>query len=160
MERLDPTDGSLFKGHDDSTGMSPCPWTGKTAPTILFWVIVVVALTATLAISFFIFTWTLFGLRDPRLVANGIISATLFVFVFSLVVFYRNDPAHFLDKGVVRTSIAISFTVAYVLLLAYSFISTDLGLDFKDNKFLDNFYLVYISIIGFYFTTAAIERFA
>ena len=43
------------------------------------------------------------------------------------------------------------------MLLAYSPVADELRISFE-NKVVENFYLVYISIIGFYFGTTTLEK--
>lgn len=103
----------------------------------------------------------LFGFESPRLVANGMVSVSLGVFLLTLIVFYStSEPRQsFLEKGAIRTAIAIAFTVAYLMLFAYSLIAGELRINL-DNKVVENFYLVYISIIAFYFGTTGLEKMA
>jgi hypothetical protein len=112
-----------------------------------------------LGIGLVVLTSVFFGIESPRLVANGIVSVSLGVFLLTLLVFHASEKNkdEFLQKGAIRTAITISFTVAYLMLLAYSLIANELGISFE-NKVLENFYLVYISIIGFYFGTTSLEK--
>ena len=60
------------------------------------------------------------------------------------------------SKAAIRTAIATSFTVAYLMLLA---LGLDPGLGFNlNNGILANFHLVYIFTIGPYFITASLEK--
>ena len=60
------------------------------------------------------------------------------------------------SKAAIRTAIATSFTVAYLMLLALG-LDPGLGLNLN-NGILANFHLVYIFTIGTYFITASLER--
>ena len=83
---------------------------------------------------------------------------SLFAFLLTIQVLHGKSESKddFLKKGAVRTAIATSFTVAYILLLAFG-LDPSLGLNLN-NGILANFYLVYIFTIGAYFVTASIER--
>ncbi len=81
------------------------------------------------------------------------------IFVISLLIFGAvryEEKANFLKKGEIRSSIAIGLTALYIILLPLSLIK-DATFDFS-GKFLENFWLVYIAIIGFYFGSRTIER--
>lgn len=117
----------------------------------------ILATIITLATAFFSITYLVFGVRSPRLLASGIVAVTLGVFLLTLLVFYdRKNKERILEKGVIRTALTISFTVAYLILLSYSLTAHELGLQY-DNPFMENFYIVYITIIAFYFGTTSLE---
>ncbi len=98
------------------------------------------------------------GRPSATIVAYGVASTTLFVFVLILYISHGKEESkeEFLRKGAVRTEIATSFTVAYLMLLTFS-LAPQLGLSF-DNGILANFQFAYIFTIGFYFITATLER--
>ena len=83
---------------------------------------------------------------------------SLFAFLLTIQVLHGKSESKddFLKKGAVRTAIATSFTVAYILLLALG-LDPGLGLNLNSGV-LANFYIVYIFTIGAYFITASIER--
>jgi hypothetical protein len=121
---------------------------------------VLAALLGAFALSLFLITVFKLGWYSPQVAANGIIATSLFVFILSLIVFYnieKDNPKEFLQGAAVRTGIAISFTVSYIQMLAFSLVATQLGLNF-DNPLMNNFFTVYIAIIGFYFGSATWER--
>ena len=129
-------------------------------PKRLGGIVVSVVALAAFVISLFLLNFLFFGPGSPRLVAVGIVSTTLFVFLFTLIVFYwiwGGDVL--LQMNSIRTAIAISFTVAYLLVVSFSLVAGDLGLTL-DNGVLNNFHLVYISIIGFYFGSTTAETVA
>ncbi len=129
----------------------------RVKPTVKF-AYVFAAILGILAVLFFVMTVFKLGWYGPQVAANGILVTSLFVFILSLLVFYsieEDDPKEFLQGAAVRTG--ISFTVAYIQLLAFSLVATQLGLNF-DNPLMNNFFTVYIAIIGFYFGSATWER--
>jgi len=85
------------------------------------------------------------------LAAYGIGSMSLFAFLLTIQVLHGKSESKddFVKKGAVRTVIATSSTVAYLMLLA---LGLDPGLGFNlNNGILANFHLVYIFTIGTYF---------
>jgi hypothetical protein len=83
---------------------------------------------------------------------------SLFAFLLTIQVLHGKSESKddFVKKGAVRTAIATSFTVAYLMLLALG-LDSGLGLNLN-NGILANFHLVYIFTIGTYFVTASLER--
>ncbi len=77
---------------------------------------VLVALIGTLAASLLAFAAIVVGFGGPNVVAFGIVTTTLFVFILTLHASYGkgDNKEDFLRKGSVRTAIATSLTVAYV----------------------------------------------
>lgn len=120
--------------------------------------LLVVALIGTLAISVTSFLLIVLGRGSPSLAGYGVGSMSLFAFLLTIQVLHGKSESKddFLKKGAVRTAIATSFTVAYILLLAFG-LDPVLGLNLN-NGILANFYIVYIFTIGAYFVTASIER--
>ncbi len=127
-------------------------------PKVLSWVYVAIALIGTLATALLSFGLTVLGRGNPSLVAGGVAATTLFVFLLTLHVSHGKAESkdEFLKKGAFRTAIAASFTVAYLMLLAFS-TAPQTGLSL-DAKILDNFNIVYIFTIGLYFGTVSLER--
>ncbi|HEX4921984.1 MAG TPA: hypothetical protein VFV92_14745, partial [Candidatus Bathyarchaeia archaeon] len=82
----------------------------------------------------------------------------MFAFLLTIQVLHGKSESKddFLKKGAVRTAIATSLTVTYLLLLALG-LDPGLGINLNDGM-LSNFHLVYIFVIGSYFVTASIER--
>ena len=117
-----------------------------------------IVLVATLGIAIALFSLIVVGRGGGYLAGYGIGSMSLFAFLLTLQVLHGKSESKddFLKKGAVRTAIATSFTVAYLLLLALG-LDPGLGLNLN-NGVLSNFYLVYIFTIGTYFVTASIER--
>src|SRR5712692_1289156 len=117
-----------------------------------------IALISTLAASIASFTLVMLGWATVSLLSFGIVSTTLFSFLLTLNFSWKNGESKddFLKRGPLRTAIATSFTVAYLLLLA---LSTNAQLSVSlNNGWLSNFHLVYLFVIGFYFVTASVER--
>lgn len=117
-----------------------------------------IALGATLAVGIGTFLLIMIGRGGGFLAGYGIGALSLFSFLLTIQVLHGKSESKddFLKKGAVRTAIATSLTVAYLLLLA---IGLDPGLGINLNSgMLGNFHLVYIFIIGSYFVTASIER--
>ncbi len=117
-----------------------------------------IALISTLAASIASFVLVMFGWASVALLSFGIVSTTLFSFLVTLNFSWKNGESKddFLKKGPIRTAIATSFTVAYLLLLA---LSTNAQLSVSlNNGWLSNFHVVYLFVIGFYFVTASVER--
>src|SRR5260370_9190067 len=83
---------------------------------------------------------------------------SLFAFLLTIQVRHGKSESKddFVKKGAVRTAIATSFTVAYLMLLAIG-LDSGLGLNLN-NGVLANFHLVYIFTIGTYFATASLDR--
>ena len=116
------------------------------------------ALAGTLATTVVSFLLIVLGRGGPSLAAYGIGSMSLFAFLLTIQVLHGKSESKddFVKKGAVRTAIATSFTVAYLMLLALS-LDPGLGLNLN-NGILANFHLVYIFTIGTYFITASLER--
>lgn len=117
-----------------------------------------VVLIATLAIAIASFTLIVLGRGGGYLAGYGIGSMSLFAFLLTIQVLHGKSETKddFVKKGAVRTAIATSFTVAYLMLLALG-LDPGLGLNLT-NGILANFHLVYIFTIGTYFVTASLER--
>jgi hypothetical protein len=132
--------------------MSKPIWTGKKILAAGIAVAICIAALVTVVISI-----EEFGLVSGRGLAERIIVVGLLAFATSLLAFgtIRYEPGKFLDKDEIRSAIAIALTVLYVILLPLSLVP-NVGLDFA-GEFLKNFHIVYVSIIGFYFGTQAIE---
>ena len=83
---------------------------------------------------------------------------SLFAFLLTIQVLHGKSESKddFVKKGAVRTAVATSFTVAYLMLLALS-LDPGLGLNLN-NGIPANFHLVYIFTIGTYFVTASLEK--
>jgi len=121
-------------------------------------ILMLVALVSTLAVSIGAFVLIMLGRGEGFLAGYGIASMSLFSFLLTLQVLHGKTESKddFVKKGAVRTAIATSLTVAYLLLLA---LGLDPGLGISLNSgLLANFSIVYIFIIGTYFVTASIER--
>jgi hypothetical protein len=118
----------------------------------------VAALIGTLGTAIASFGLIALGRGGPSLAAYGTASASLFAFLLTIQVLHGKSESKddFLKKGAVRTAIATSFTVAYLMLLALG-LDPGLGLNLN-NGILANFHLVYIFTIGSYFITASLER--
>ena len=121
-------------------------------------IFLIIALAGTLAVAMASFTYIAVGRGNPSLVGYGIVSTSLFAFLLTIQFSQGKSESKddFLKKGPVRTAIATSLTVAYLMLLAFS-LDSGLGLNFN-NGILANFHLVYIFMIGSYFVTASLER--
>lgn len=121
-------------------------------------ILLIVALAGTLAVAMTAFGFIAVGRGNPALVGYGIVSTSLFAFLLTIQFSHGKSESKddFLKKGPVRTAIATSLTVAYLMLLAFG-LDSGLGLNFN-NGILANFHLVYIFIIGSYFVTASLER--
>ena len=117
-----------------------------------------IALAGTLAVAMTAFGFIAIGRGNAAMVGYGIVSTSLFAFLLTIQFSHGKSESKddFLKKGPVRTAIATSLTVAYLMLLAFS-LDPGLGLNFN-NGILANFHLVYIFIIGSYFVTASLER--
>src|SRR5256712_12537266 len=111
-----------------------------------------------LATTIISFSVIVLGRGGPSLAAYGIGSMSLFEFLLAIQVLHGKSESKddFVKKGAVRTAIATSFTVAYLMLLALG-LDPGLGLNLN-NGILANFHLVYIFTIGTYFITASLER--
>ena len=120
--------------------------------------LLVIALVGTLATTMISFLLIVLGRGGPSLAGSGIGSMSLFSFLLTIQVLHGKSETKddFVKKGAVRTAIATSFTVAYLMLLALG-LDPGLGLNFN-NGILANFHLVYIFTIGTYFVTASLER--
>ena len=83
---------------------------------------------------------------------------SLFAFLLTIQVLHGKSEIKddFVKKGAIRTAIATSSTVVYLMLLALG-LDPGLGLNLN-NGILANFRLVYIFTIGTYFITASLER--
>ncbi|HVH14207.1 MAG TPA: hypothetical protein VNA15_00615 [Candidatus Angelobacter sp.] len=120
--------------------------------------LLVIALIGTLAITAASFVLIVLGRGGPYLAGYGIGSMSLFAFLLTIQVLHGKSESkdEFVKKGAVRTAIATSFTVAYLMLIALG-LDSGLGLNLN-NGILSNFHLVYIFTIGTYFVTASLER--
>jgi len=120
--------------------------------------LLVIALVGTLAATIISFALIALGRGSPSLAAYGIGSMSLFAFLLTIQVLHGKSESKddFVKKGAVRTAIATSFTVAYLMLLALG-LDPGLGLNLN-NGILANFHLVYIFTIGTYFVTASLEK--
>ena len=116
------------------------------------------ALTTTLAVGIASFVMLMLGHGGGSFAGFGIGSLSLFSFLLTIQVLHGKSESKddFLKKGAVRTAIAASLTVTYLLLLALG-LDPSLGISLNSG-ILANFHLVYIFIIGSYFVTASIER--
>lgn len=117
-----------------------------------------IAEVGTLAVGLATFLAIMLGRGGGFLAGYGIGCLSLFTFLLTIQVLHGKSESKddFLKKGAVRTAIATSLTVTYLLLLA---LGLDPGLGINLNTgMLSNFYLVYIFVIGSYFVTASIER--
>src|SRR3990170_1214841 len=88
-----------------------------------------------------------FGLVSGRGLADRMIVLGLLAFVGPLLAFgfIRYEEDKLLQKGEIRSAIAIAMTVMYLTLLPFSLVP-EVGLDFS-GEFLKNFHLVYVSVI-------------
>ncbi|HYU55078.1 MAG TPA: hypothetical protein VEL71_02540 [Candidatus Dormibacteraeota bacterium] len=120
--------------------------------------LLVIALVGTLAITVASFLLIVLGRGGPALAGYSVGSMSLFAFLLTIQVLHGKSESKddFLKKGAVRTAIATSFTVAYLMLLAMG-LDPGLGLN-VNNGILANFHLVYIFTIGTYLITASLER--
>ncbi len=120
--------------------------------------LLVIALVGTLAITVASFLLIVLGRGGPALAGYSVGSMSLFAFLLTIQVLHGKSESKddFLKKGAVRTAIATSFTVAYLMLLAMV-LDPGLGLN-VNNGILANFHLVYIFTIGTYLITASLER--
>ena len=120
--------------------------------------LLVIALIGTLAISVTSFLLIVLGRGGPSLAGYGVGAMSLFALLLTIQVLHGKSESKddFLKKGAVRTAIATSFTVAYLMLLALG-LDPGLGLNLN-NGILANFHLVYIFTIGTYLVTASMER--
>jgi len=120
--------------------------------------LLVIALVGTLAITVASFLLIVLGRGGPALAGYGVGSMSLFAFLLTIQVLHGKSESKddFLKKGAVRTAIATSFTVAYLMLLAMG-LDPGLGLN-VNNGILANFHIVYIFTIGTYLITASLER--
>lgn len=120
--------------------------------------LLVIALVGTLATTITSFLLIVLGHGGPSLAGYGIGSMSLFAFLLTIQVLHGKTESKddFLKKGAVRTAIATSFTVAYLMLLALG-LDPGLGINLN-NGILANFHLVYIFTIGTYLITASLER--
>ena len=113
---------------------------------------------STLAVGIAAFMLIMLGRGGGFLAGYGIGCLSLFAFLLTIQVLHGKSESKddFLKKGAVRTAIATSLTVTYLLLLALG-LDPGLGINLNDG-ILANFHLVYIFVIGSYFITASIER--
>lgn len=120
--------------------------------------LLILAEVATLAIGLATFVVIMLGRGGGFLAGYGIGCLSMFAFLLTIQVLHGKSESKddFLKKGAVRTAIATSLTVTYLLLLALG-LDPGLGINLNDG-ILANFHLVYIFIIGSYFVTASIER--
>src|SRR5207244_11564788 len=103
------------------------------------------------------FSLIVLGRGGPSLATYGIGSMSLFACLLTIQVLHGKNESKddFVKKGAVRTAIATSFTVAYLMLLA---LGLDPGLPVNlNNGILANVHPVYIFTLGFYFITASLE---
>ena len=120
--------------------------------------LLILAEIGTLAVGLATFVVIMLGRGGGFLAGYGIGCLSLFTFLLTIQVLHGKSESKddFLKKGAVRTAIATSLTVTYLLLLA---LGLDPGLGINLNSgMLANFHLVYIFVIGSYFVTASIER--
>ena len=99
-----------------------------------------------------------YGIPSGMFVAWYAIVLSLGIFAISLLVFgaVRYEKGSFLRKGEIRDSIAVGLTALYIILLPLSLVQ-DPSLNFT-GKFLENFWLVYVTVIGFYFASHTAEQ--
>ena len=126
----------------------------KIGPNLL----VTIALIGTLTVALVSFSFIALGHPGAALVGYGLVSTSLFAFVLTIQLSRnKNDTKDdFLKKGSVRTAIATSLTVAYLMLLAFG-PDSSFGLNLN-NGVLANFHIVYIFTMGAYFITSSLER--
>ena|SRR5713226_6597158 len=120
--------------------------------------LVFVALIGTLTVAIVSFSFIAFARPNPSLVGYGLVSTSLFAFLLTIQLSRgkSENKDDFLKKGSVRTAIATSLTVAYLMLLAFG-LDPSVGLNLN-NGVLANFHIVYIFTMGAYFVTASLER--
>src|SRR5260370_8555263 len=82
--------------------------------------LLIIALIGTLAISVTSFLLIGLGRGGPSLAGYGVGSMSIFAFLLTIQVLHGKSESKddFVKKGAVRTAIATSFTVAYLMLLA------------------------------------------
>jgi hypothetical protein len=116
------------------------------------------AIGGTLASAIAAFAMIVIGRGGPAVAGDGIGSLSLFSFLLTIQVFHGKSESkdEFLKKGTVRTAIATSLTVTYLLLLGLG-LDPSLGINLNAGV-LANFYIVYIFTISSYFITASIEK--
>jgi hypothetical protein len=117
-----------------------------------------IAIGGTLASAIAAFAMIVIGRGGPAVAGDGIGSLSLFSFLLTIQVFHGKSESkdEFLKKGTVRTAIATSLTVTYLLLLGLG-LDPSLGINLNAGV-LANFYIVYIFTISSYFITASIEK--
>jgi hypothetical protein len=117
-----------------------------------------IAIAGTLASAIAAFAMIMIGRGGPAVAGDGIGSLSLFSFLLTIQVFHGKSESkdEFLKKGTVRTAIATSLTVTYLLLLGLG-LDPSLGINLNAGV-LANFYIVYIFTISSYFITASIEK--
>lgn len=120
--------------------------------------LVLATLIGTLIVALGSFAYIALIHSNPSVVGYGLVSTSLFVFLLTIQVSRgkSENKDEFLKKGTVRTAIATSLTVAYLMLLAFG-LDPSQGLNLN-NGVLANFYIVYIFTMGAYFITASMER--
>src|SRR5207247_9925378 len=120
--------------------------------------LLLISLVGRLAATTSSFSLIVLGRVRPYLAAYGIGSMSLFAFLLTIQVLHGKSESKddFVKKGAVRTAIATSFTVAYLMLLALS-LDPGLGLNLN-NDILANLHLDYIFTIGTYFITPILSR--
>ena len=120
--------------------------------------LLLLALAGTLASSIAAFVMIMIGKGGPAMAGYSIGSMSLFSFLLTIQVFHGKSESkdEFLKKGTVRTAIATSLTVAYLLLLGLG-LDPSLGINLNAGV-LANFYIVYIFTISAYFITASVEK--
>ena len=117
-----------------------------------------IATVGTIAAAIGAFVMIILGRGGPAMAGYGIGSLALFSFLVTIQVFHGKSESKddFLKKGAVRTAIATSLTVTYLLLLALG-LDPSLGINLNTGV-LANFYIVYIFTISAYFITASVEK--
>lgn len=97
------------------------------------------------------------GLDTGRGVADRIAILGMAAFGYSVfgLGLLRYEKGSVLDQDEIRSAIAISLTVVYIILLPLSLVP-NIGLNF-DGEFLKNFHYAYVTVIAFYFGTNALE---
>lgn len=128
----------------------------KTRIVVGILILVGTLLAAVFAVSISVQT---FGLIGGRGLADRIVVLGLLAFAGPLLAFgfIRYEADRVLERGEIRSAIAIAMTVMYLILLPFSLVP-EVGLDFN-GEFLKNFHFVYVSVIAFYFGTRILEEY-